>query len=403
MALWMWLGTALAAGGIGGFLAGRAGRRKGARLLAAEEQGLRRRAAELARELQKARKEQARAEAVASAVPIIVRKLGAARSPAALPAIAVRLVKDFFGAAQVGFFAPRRTDDALVLVEGVGLPPEWKGSRGFSAADGMLGAAVEERIVVTQEDFVAAAKGVPVGPAALEAAGVRPDLVIPVAWGEEIFGAIAVASIGSLQAARRQYASMLGDLCAWALRTGSAVASADREAATDHLTRIPNRVWFAGRFETELRQARNYAQPISLLVFDIDHLKRVNDTYGHQAGDAVLKRIAELIDGTTRRSDLFARYGGEEFVVLMTSANKEQALRNANRIRELVASTPFRIPGADTPICVTVSGGVAAFPEDGESTSELIRAADEALYQAKANGRDRIVAAARIGLDGKPY
>jgi two-component system cell cycle response regulator len=88
---------------------------------------------------------------------------------------------------------------------------------------------------------------------------------------------------------------------------------------------------------------------------------------------------------------------------MMTSAGKDQAARNANRIRELVASTPFQLPGRDDPVRVTISGGVATFPEDGESTSELIRAADEALYAAKGQGRNRIVTAARIGLDGKPY
>lgn len=391
-----------AVGGLLGYLGGRASRRPGSRIPGDEEAALRRKAAELARELQTMREERSREAGVTSMIPVIVRNLGTAQTPAAIPAVGVRLAKEFFKAVQVGFFAPRRSDGEMVLLEGAGFPPDWKGIRPFSPADGILGAATQSQIVVMQDDYGNGRDARIPAPSTLEAAGIRPDLVVPVIWKEQVFGAIVICGSASPCARERRYASMFGDLVAWALQNMSAIASADLVAATDHLTGIPNRAHFAERFEAELRKARSYSQPLSIVVFDVDHFKSVNDTHGHHAGDVVLKRIAEMIRSATRGSNLFARYGGEEFVVMMVSADGEQAARNANRIRETVAQTPFHLPGQEEPVRVTISGGVASFPGDGDSTSELIRAADQALYAAKEQGRNRIVAAARTGFDGKP-
>jgi two-component system cell cycle response regulator len=129
----------------------------------------------------------------------------------------------------------------------------------------------------------------------------------------------------------------------------------------------------------------------------------VNDTYGHAAGDAILKQLAGMIRKNTRSSDFIVRYGGEEFVSVMTSANKDQAFLYVDRLRRMVADTGFPVPGHDAPLKVTVSVGVSSFPDDGQTTTDLLKAADQALYAAKAGGRNRVVLASRIGLDGKPF
>jgi len=137
-------------------------------------------------------------------------------------------------------------------------------------------------------------------------------------------------------------------------------------------------------------------------LLDIDHFKKVNDTYGHPVGDIILTSLGEILTKDIRSSDFAARYGGEEFTVVMRPASKEQANTLANNLRQIVESTEFRIPGQEHPLRVTISGGLATFPEDGTSTTELIQSADEALYEAKQTGRNRIVRAHQIGLDGSP-
>lgn len=128
-----------------------------------------------------------------------------------------------------------------------------------------------------------------------------------------------------------------------------------------------------------------------MLIADIDHFKRINDTWGHEAGDAVLKGFAQRIIDGLRALDLAARYGGEEFVIMMPGAGLAEAAIAADRLRSRVESAAFEIPGAD-PVNVTVSIGLAQLTA-GEDMDSLLRRADTALYEAKTDGRNRIQAA----------
>jgi len=135
-------------------------------------------------------------------------------------------------------------------------------------------------------------------------------------------------------------------------------------------------------------------------MFDIDKFKDVNDSFGHSAGDVVLKKLAEIVQKNTRSSDLVGRYGGDEFMVLMASSTKDSVLNYVNHLREIVASTGIMVPLKNTPIRLTISGGLAMCPADGQSTTELLRAADSALYEAKRSGGNRILPAQSLALDG---
>jgi len=149
----------------------------------------------------------------------------------------------------------------------------------------------------------------------------------------------------------------------------------------------------------EIRRAERYGSQISLLFLDVDHFKKVNDTHGHHAGDVVIKKMAEIVKENTRGSDLVARFGGDEFIVLITSTTEEQAVSYAEKLREMVSAADIAIPGTEVPVRITVSGGLAMFPTHGQSTAELFRAADDALYESKQEGRNRITIAASVGLD----
>jgi diguanylate cyclase (GGDEF)-like protein len=158
----------------------------------------------------------------------------------------------------------------------------------------------------------------------------------------------------------------------------------------DGLTQVCNRRKFDQTLEGELNRAKRYTRVLSLLLFDIDHFKRVNDAHGHVAGDAVLRQVAAVVAGNVRREDMVARTGGEEFAVLAPEVPLVNATNLAEKLRVLIEVTPCHFEGNEIP--VTASFGVAAFSGESEmTTADLYRIADERLYVAKNNGRNRVV------------
>jgi diguanylate cyclase (GGDEF)-like protein len=163
-----------------------------------------------------------------------------------------------------------------------------------------------------------------------------------------------------------------------------------RVAITDGLTGLYNHRYFQERLSHELKRALRQEQPVSLLLLDIDHFKKVNDDYGHPFGDEVLKRISRELSNVARDIDLVARYGGEEFVVILGNAGRRDCKKVAERIRKKVEALSFDCEGET--VKTTVSLGGATFPEDGKTKEELIRHADQALYHSKHAGRNRYTA-----------
>ena len=163
-------------------------------------------------------------------------------------------------------------------------------------------------------------------------------------------------------------------------------------AHTDPLTRIYNKGYLLEALEAEFKRAKALHSDFSLIFFDLDHFKKVNDTYGHDAGDYVLKEFSSMIKTShLRPKDIFARYGGEEFVVLLSNTGAKAAAEMAERIRAAVETHAFIYEGKRLPI--TTSLGVAEIKADIESAQTLIKAADKALYSAKSGGRNRVVTA----------
>jgi diguanylate cyclase (GGDEF)-like protein len=169
------------------------------------------------------------------------------------------------------------------------------------------------------------------------------------------------------------------------------------ESATrDGLTRIFNKKYLLDSLKKEFAYCLRHRIPLSLAMFDVDHFKRINDTYGHQAGDYVLARIASRISEIVRAEDLFARYGGEEFALMLRETVEEQAYVAAERCRRIVDITDFNFGG--TPIKVTISVGIATLLDsDFSQPEDLIAAADRFLYRAKKLGRNRVEGKLRSG------
>ena len=160
-------------------------------------------------------------------------------------------------------------------------------------------------------------------------------------------------------------------------------------ATIDGLTELYNHRYFQDTLKQQIEISRRYKQPVSLIICDIDFFKKFNDTYGHQAGDAVLRQVAQTLKKNSRTTDFVCRYGGEEMSIILPNTNTEDALLLANRICSAIAEKPFHLTPVDT-APVTISLGVATFPDNAQTPQDLIEWADKGLYYAKEHGRNQV-------------
>lgn len=192
-----------------------------------------------------------------------------------------------------------------------------------------------------------------------------------------------------------KFIGLLSDMIAISLHN----AQLHRRSIVDALTQVYSRGHFDMHLVMEVARAERYSrvQPsddvraVSLLMVDIDHFKKVNDTYGHQVGDQALRLVAGVLRDSIRKSDVIARYGGEEFALVAPETAKQEGYNLAERLRKKIAS--LKVETAQGPITVSASFGVATFPQDAKDTRSLVASADRALYRAKEQGRNRVVMA----------
>jgi diguanylate cyclase (GGDEF)-like protein len=163
-----------------------------------------------------------------------------------------------------------------------------------------------------------------------------------------------------------------------------------RLTTIDGLTQIFNKRYFLETLEREIARSHRYRREMSLVMFDIDHFKKINDSYGHLAGDYVLKHLAQTVKTRIRREDCFARYGGEEFSIVLPEIDGLNSKPFAEKIRQLVEATEFKFENTTMP--VTISMGVATMDMDSTDPQALIKRADERLYEAKSSGRNCVCA-----------
>lgn len=223
--------------------------------------------------------------------------------------------------------------------------------------------------------------------------------MIPLRHRGELIGSI---NFGSSDPERftRQHASdflaHLGIIASYCIENVINRARLLRSGFTDVLTGWHNRRYLQVRLKEELARASRDRSNLVCLMLDVDHFKSVNDTWGHAAGDAVLRELAQRIEGEVRASDIAARFGGEEFVVLLPNTGTEDGERLAERIRRAISASEFELPGGEQ-AAITVSIGIAGIVPEARSSDlktlgdSLIARADVALYKAKSDGRDRVV------------
>ena len=182
---------------------------------------------------------------------------------------------------------------------------------------------------------------------------------------------------------------MLATIAALSLENIQFYEQVHLQANHDPLTQLYSHKAFQTRLQEEVLRSGRSQTPLSVILCDIDHFKRYNDEYGHQAGDHLLRTVAAILAGFARPVDMAARYGGEEFVLILPNFVRSEAVQLAERLRQRVASEPFVFQGRNT--SATMSLGVASFPTDATTASQIIRVADERLYRAKNGGRNQVV------------
>lgn len=230
--------------------------------------------------------------------------------------------------------------------------------------------------------------------------GIRSILVMPIIFEEKVIGTLFLRTSRAQHEFSESEIHLLktiSDASANTLYNAFLFSQIEDEktrleklAITDYLTGIYNIRYFYHRIIEEYSRAERYALPISCLMVDIDFFKKINDAYGHKAGDTVLKKFAQLLKRYVRKSDVLARYGGEEFIVMLPQTTADGALAEAERIRSAIKNHKFDC--LRNQISITVSIGIATFPNPKITThDELISASDDALYEAKKSGRDCVI------------
>ena len=207
---------------------------------------------------------------------------------------------------------------------------------------------------------------------------------------------LAARELSSLESEERQLTSSVAESVSLSLASLRSRESLRQQAIRDPLTGLYNRRYLMETLGHEISRSKRHKLQLSVMMMDVDHFKQFNDQFGHDSGDFVLRELGRTVKDSIRNEDSPCRFGGEEFVVLLPETSSAQATHVAERICSLMRSQPFNHRGVSLGM-VTISIGVAAFPENAQEIDQLLKAADEALYKAKQTGRDRVVTS-DIGL-----
>lgn len=219
----------------------------------------------------------------------------------------------------------------------------------------------------------------------------RSSMIVPMTFHGQATG-LLIAESGETDFFRERDEQLLlvvARSSGLALENAELIKRTEELSIIDELTESYNYRYFIQKFQEEKKRAVRYNLPLSIIMIDIDWFKKLNDGYGHEAGNLVLKDLARVIKRCIRDVDIFARYGGEEFVVILPQTNQSEALHIGERIREQVEKQIIDT-GATGKVKVTVSVGVSSFPENGHSEEELVSVADQALYKAKGSGKNLV-------------
>ncbi len=257
---------------------------------------------------------------------------------------------------------------------------------------GELGFVAKSQRVMSREDFDRLA------PAVQEALGRGPDspsfdLAAPMVFDGETLGVLAVSRPNLRSESSKAVFGLIAHMGAMALQNAAAYRKLKLFAEIDGLTGLYNKTFVQNSLAEKIAECEAEGTELSILLLDVDHFKNYNDVNGHDEGDRLLKEFSQVMSDNIRGTSILGRYGGEEFLLILPGIGGDSACKAAENVRQKVASHEFRFREKQPLGILSFSGGVASFPESGTESIALIRAADDALYEAKRAGRNRVLRA----------
>jgi diguanylate cyclase (GGDEF)-like protein len=331
---------------------------------------------ELQREIESLKQEKERHIQFLISIPEIVKNLVSNLSFEETVSSIFRLIRSLIDPEIIKLYMFDIPSNSLLLVHAYGSEEESKNI--LNIGEGVIGLAAENKMLVSRTSQVSDAyDGIDIG--------------VPILFKERLLGVIGLGKIKEKGGNEKRFISMIADLAGVSLQSSSYLKIVKEEASTDSLTGLHNRRYLFETAKEVTQKAIAHHSPVSVFIFDIDHFKRYNDINGHAEGDRILVELSRLLKENSRGTDVVARFGGEEFIVLMPDTDKDSSLRYAEKIRKVIEEYPFNHREKQPSGYISISGGIAAFPFDGNSLSAVIRRADEALYESKRSGRNRVM------------
>jgi diguanylate cyclase (GGDEF)-like protein len=333
-------------------------------------------------------------------LPELIRQLFTASGPRTIGPLALDLVEQLLAPAQSAFLIARGSERKLVLTAGSNLPATTQAGLEVAYGQGRLGQVAQTLVTTDDAGFRGAAgskaggvAGAPRGPESSGLPGLRAEVVAPLVDGPKLLGVIAVGTPRRRRGQEKRLLSMSAELTAAALVHAERMRVSDRFDQADGLTGVLCRGFFLERLDEALEQAHRQQGPLSVLLLDIDEFRHYNQSQGHEKGDEVLRQLGALLRGAVREEDLVGRWGGEEFAIVYRGTPKDTAMRLAHELRQKVQAHRFPDGIYQPGGALTISCGVACFPEDSRKAENLIRCAEGGVAEAKRKGRNTVVPA----------
>ncbi|HKQ97203.1 MAG TPA: sensor domain-containing diguanylate cyclase [Candidatus Polarisedimenticolia bacterium] len=324
-------------------------------------------------------------------LPEYTKKMSSRIDRREIPMHVIKVIEQMFAPTQILIFLLEERLGKMALVKQMGLPPDFPKTFLIAPGEGRIGWVAQSGMAMDTDDFIREKR---LG-ANFEVPAHFPfriELCAPMMHEDKVRGVISVGGITRHYKHEKSILGLIADQGSIALYNHDLFTKTQEMANCDGLTKLFNKRFFLEKLSTVILEAAKGHHPFSVFIFDLDHFKHYNDTQGHQAGDEVLRTTGELVKSALRPDDFAARYGGEEFIVLLAHAPKEGAMEAAERIRALIADHPYANRESQPLKRVSLSGGVATYPDDGLTSADLIAAADSALYRAKKASRNKVFA-----------
>jgi diguanylate cyclase (GGDEF)-like protein len=313
----------------------------------------------------------------------VIKHLYSSLSSKEISAIVIRLVKDIINTDTIEMYMIDKQDNLLRMVNQL---IQTRGEQTtYAIGEGLIGGAAK--------DGITKIKGVTYKSDAIKYQQDKSKywIVTPIKFEKNIIGVLGIGEVKKPTGNERQLLKIICNIAGVTLSNQTYLKEWKHGSMKDSLTGLYNRRYFAHMSKKYVEESVMMKAPITICMFDIDHFKNYNDTNGHPAGDRLLVELSGMLVNSSRKSSVIARYGGEEFIVMLSGISKEDAFVYAERVRKEIENHPFLHREKQPLGFVSVSGGLAAFPNDSGSIDKVIDLADQALYKAKACGRNHIL------------